>query len=160
MPSSQSWPAAVIDLATLAALVAIAFGHVSEPAAWTLLGAIVSGRFGVSLGKEIGRVSTNRPPSDGGSGGSAPRFQAVMPPPTSDRPPDTIPAAPAIRPPARVPRPDPRRERISLGPILAAIAGHYIRRPTAIVVVAAVVTLGFTHGCTTRPPVAAVVTSR
>lgn len=60
----QSITAMIVDLAVLGAIVAMAIGKVTEPAAWTLLGGIVSGRFGVSLGKTIERVRMG-----GGGGG-------------------------------------------------------------------------------------------
>lgn len=62
----QSITAMIVDLAVLGAIVAMAIGKVTEPAAWTLLGGIVSGRFGVSLGKTIERVRMG-----GGSGGDS-----------------------------------------------------------------------------------------
>ena len=154
MSSPQSWPSALIDLATLGALVAIAFGHVTEPAAWTLLGTIVAGRFGVSLGKEIGRVgsaTSYRPPPDNGggtAGTSTPRFQAVIPPPTSERDPNSMPLA-------------PRAQRHIIADALGNLIRGYARRPAMIVAGAIILGAGLAYsgGCASRPT-AAIVQAR
>jgi len=66
----QSWSSAIVDIATIGAMLAMALGHVQEPAAWTLLGGIISGRFGVSLGKTIARTAATSGGADGGPGNS------------------------------------------------------------------------------------------
>lgn len=63
----QSWSAALVDIATIGAMLIMALNHVQEPAAWTLLGSVVAGRFGVSLGKSIERTAARS--GDGGPGG-------------------------------------------------------------------------------------------
>jgi hypothetical protein len=65
---AQSWPTAVVDLAILGVLALFAIKNIKEAAAWTLLGGIVTGRFGVSFGKQLERVTTGRqgPPSGPG----------------------------------------------------------------------------------------------
>jgi hypothetical protein len=51
MNGPQSWQSAIVDVAIIAAVLAMAVRNVENPAAWSIFSVMVGGRFGVAAGK-------------------------------------------------------------------------------------------------------------
>lgn len=146
--------ASLVDIAFFALIgVLTLHGKLTEQAVLPILILYARERFAAQQTKTImalgsgggpGNGPSNRPPPGGGTSVSG-QMQSVQP--TSDR--QDFRASP---------RRDPRRDDRSTEPAgLLEIVRGYVRTPTAIAVTGILLVVSVGHGCTARPPAAAMV---